>query len=69
MNRMQLSQAIFQPNLEREREDERVIMQLTNEFKKIDYNGDGEITSNEIVDFLRQLSRGQIDTSIAEEIF
>ena len=44
-------------------------MQLKNEFRKIDHNGDGMITANEMVEFLVQLSKGQIDTSIAEEIF
>ena len=59
--------AVFQGNLNREREDERIILQLQQEFASIDVNRDGVLRIDEIVQFLQL--KGQADTSIAEAIF
>jgi len=42
----------FKKTLNREREDERILGQLRNEFARIDINHDGSITLEEIVRFL-----------------
>ena len=42
----------FTGDIAKEREQERVMNQLRAEFDKIDINGDGNITCNEIVEFL-----------------
>lgn len=56
--------------LQQEREDERIINQLRQEFAKIDISQDGSITIDEIRQFLQvQGPKGGIDTGIAEQIF
>jgi len=39
-------------NVEREREDERIMQQLELEFSKMDANQDGTITQDELENFL-----------------
>jgi Ca2+-binding EF-hand superfamily protein len=56
-------------NLTKDREYERILTQLKNEFSKIDINKDGSITIDEIIRFLNEQTNGTVDTSIAEQIF
>lgn len=53
-------------NLSKEREYERIRNSLMGEFSKIDLNGDGSITMDEIVKFLNEQTSGTVDTSLAE---
>ena len=55
--------------LNREREDERIMTQLRNEFQRIDLNHDGSISIEEIVRFLKEQTNGAVDTGFAEQIF
>ena len=59
----------MQKNLTKDREYERILNQLKNEFSRIDLNQDGTITEEEIVKFLNQQTNGKVDTSYAEQIF
>jgi hypothetical protein len=52
--------------LNKEREDERIMGQLRAEFGRIDLNHDGTITMEEIVGFLKDQTRGAVDTGAAE---
>jgi Ca2+-binding EF-hand superfamily protein len=53
-------------NLVKDREYERILIQLREEFSKIDINRDGTITLDEIIKFLNGQTGGTVDTSIAE---
>ena len=55
--------------LNREREDERIMTQLRNEFQRIDLNHDGSISIEEIMRFLKEQTNGAVDTGFAEQIF
>ena len=55
--------------LQQEREDERIINQLRQEFAKIDISQDGSITVDEIRQFLQMQTANKADTAIAEQIF
>ena len=59
----------MQKNLSKEREYERIMIQLRNEFSRIDLNRDGSISLQEIIQFLNDQTQGTVDTSIAEQIF
>lgn len=56
-------------NLVKDREYERIFLQLKDEFSKIDVNRDGTISLEEIVKFLNGQTGGTVDTSIAEQIY
>lgn len=56
-------------NLAKDREYERILNQLSQEFSKIDLNRDGTITMEEIIKFLNDQTSGTVDTNIAEAIF
>lgn len=56
----------MQKNLSKERENERILLQLKKEFERIDINRDGTITIDEIIRFLNEQTGGTVDTSIAE---
>ena len=56
----------FQGNLTKERENEKIMQQLTIEFQKIDLNDDGSITVDEIIRFLNDQTNGTVNTNIAE---
>ena len=62
-------EAVFKGNLNREREDERIMTQLQQEFYRIDTNQDGVLTVQEMERFLIDQSKGQVDTQLAVEIF
>ena len=51
--------------LNREREDERIMTQLRNEFQRIDLNHDGSISIEEIMRFLKEQTNGAVDTGFA----
>ena len=59
----------MQKNLSKDREYERILTQLKEEFSRIDLNRDGSISMDEIVRFLNEQTNGTVDTSIAEQIF
>jgi len=59
----------MQKNLSKDREYERILQQLKEEFSRIDLNRDGTITLDEIVRFLNEQTNGTVDTAIAEQIF
>jgi hypothetical protein len=68
-NRMMLKEHnadTMHKQLNKEREDERIMGQLRAEFGRIDLNHDGSITMDEIVRFLKEQTRGAVDTGIAE---
>jgi Ca2+-binding EF-hand superfamily protein len=52
----------MQKNLSKEREYEKIKTQLRSEFTRIDINRDGTITMDEIVRFLNENTKGQVDT-------
>jgi Ca2+-binding EF-hand superfamily protein len=56
-------------NLQKEREDERIMNQLRAEFARIDISQDGSVTLDELRQLLLQNTEGQVDTGIAEAIF
>ncbi len=56
-------------NLQKEREDERIMNQLRAEFSRIDISQDGSVTLDELRQFLLQNTEGRVDTGIAEAIF
>ena len=56
----------MQKNLSKDREHERILMQLKEEFSRIDLNRDGTITMDEVIRFLNEQTSGTVDTSIAE---
>lgn len=56
----------MQKNLSKDREYERILLQLKQEFSRIDLNNDGSITFDEIIRFLNEQTNGTVDTSIAE---
>jgi Ca2+-binding EF-hand superfamily protein len=56
-------------NLVKDREYERIFLQLKEEFSKIDINRDGTISLEEIIKFLNDQTGGTVDTSIAEQIY
>lgn len=62
-------QATMAKNLNKEREDERIMNQLREEFARIDLSQDGSITIDELVQFLKAQTKGACDTGIAEQIF
>jgi Ca2+-binding EF-hand superfamily protein len=61
--------AVYKDKLQRDREDEQIIMQLTQEFAKIDTNQNGVLNLEELVVFLRNQTNGRVDTTLAEAIF
>ena len=59
----------MQRNLNKEREYDKIKKQLRDEFQRIDVNRDGTITIGEIIKFLNENTKGQVDTQHAEQIF
>ena len=55
--------------LAKEQEDERVLNQLRQEFSRIDVNQDGRIRQEEILNFLKDLTQGNFDSGLAEQLF
>lgn len=73
-NRMMLKEQfaaadINQRQLQKEREDERIINQLFAEFQRMDYNQDGVITLPELRKFINLQTNGSGNASIVESIF
>lgn len=58
-----------QKQLSREREDERILNQLRQEFSRIDISQDGSITFDEVRQFLLEQTNGKVDLGLAEQIF
>lgn len=56
-------------NLFVEREDERIVQQLYQEFSKIDLNQDGSLSMEEVYRYLNSKGNGQIERGLVEQLY